>query len=79
MPDKLTKALNKLTRKEQERLKRILIFLKEGKLSGLDVKKLKGRIDIFRIRKGSMRIIFRKIGDKIKILSLERRNSKTYK
>lgn len=79
MADKITKALERLTKKEKERLKKLLAFLKKGELSKIDIKKLKGRHDIFRICKGSIRVIFRKISGKIKVLSLERRNSKTYR
>lgn len=77
--DKIRKALNKLNSKEKQKFKEILAQIKTGNFQGLDLKKLKGRNDIFRVRKGNMRIIFRKTVNSIKILTLERRSSKTYK
>lgn len=77
--DKVDKALKKLSPKEKQQLKEILVQIDKGDFQGLDIKKLKGRDDIFRVRKGNIRIIFRKIEQSIKILTLERRASKTYK
>jgi len=77
--DKIRKALNKLSPKEKQKFKEILVQIKTGNFQDLDLKKLKGRNDIFRVRKSNMRIIFRKTFDYIKILTLERRSSKTYK
>lgn len=77
--DKIDKALKKLSPKERVLLKEILLQINAGDFKDLDVKKLKGRNDVFRVRKGSIRIIVRKQDDIIKILALERRGSKTYK
>ncbi len=77
--DKVDKALNKLSKKEKSKFKKILLQIESGNFEKLDLKKLKAKHDIFRIRKGSMRIIFSKTGGNIKILSLERRTSKTYR
>lgn len=76
--DKIEKALNKLNSREREKLKKILIQIERKDFQNLDLKKLKGRNDVFRIRKSNIRIIFRKINNSIKVLSIERRNSKTY-
>ena len=76
--DKIKKALNKLSPKERRRLKKILFQIDTGDFQGLNLKKLKGRNDVFRVRKGNIRIIFRKKDNSIKILSIERRGSKTY-
>ena len=77
--DKINKALNKLKPKEKQVLKRILFKINNGNFQDLDLKKLKGRNDVFRVRKSSIRIIFHKTDRSIKILSVERRTSKTYK
>lgn len=77
--DKLAKALKKLTQKERSRTKKILQRLKANDLVGLDIKKLKDRADIFRVRNGDLRIIYQLANNEIKILTLERRNEKTYK
>ena len=78
--DKIAKALNRLTSKERLIIKTILLKIKDRKFYGLDIKKLKGRSDIFRIRKGKIRIIYRldKIGQ-VYILTIERKSDKTYK
>lgn len=76
--DKTEKALKKLNRKEKESVKQILTQLATGILNGLDVKKLKGRKDVFRIRKGKLRIMYRIAEKKIFILAIERRSDTTY-
>ncbi len=79
MVDKIEKALKKLTEKERKAVKSILTKIQKEKTRDLDIKKLKGRDDIFRVRKGNIRIIFRKSNENISILFIERRSDKTYK
>ena len=76
--DKIEKALRKLSSKDRERIKQIILLVQRGNVVSLDIKKLKGRKDIFRIRKGDMRIIFRWLDGKLFILAIERRSEKTY-
>lgn len=76
--DVIQKALKKLSEKERVRVKEILTKLSSGNLRGLDIKKLKGRSDIFRVRKGDVRIVYRQGDKNISILLIERRNEKTY-
>ncbi len=77
--DKIEKALNKLSDKEKKIVQTILEQLHNKQLRNLDIKKLKGRNDIYRVRKGKIRIIYR-IDDlgKIFILAIERRTDTTY-
>lgn len=77
--DKITKALNKLSKIDKQVVKKLLLAILMDKWQGLDVKKLKGYNSIFRIRKGKLRIIINKEGTKIKIVKIEKRNDKTYK
>mgnify|MGYP001598047906 FL=1 len=70
--DKIEKALRTLTAEERKLIKEVLSKLTSGNTAGLDIKKLKGREDIFRARKGTLRIIYRKIKEKIFILAVER-------
>jgi len=72
--DKIDKALKNLSSKKREELKETLLKIKNSNFRGLDLKKMKGRNDIFRVRRNSMRIIFHKIDSFIKILSIERRD-----
>lgn len=78
--NRIEKALRKLSYKERKKLKDILAQINNGDFRKLNLKKLKGKTDIYRARKGDIRIIFHKIkSNSIKILTVERRSSKTYK
>ncbi len=77
--DKIQKALGKLTEKERKKVKEIVTQLKNRRIENLNIKKLKGREDVFRIRKGKIRIIYRTdIKNDILILSISRRSDTTY-
>ncbi len=77
--DKIAKALKKLRVNEREKAKEILLRIKQNELTGLDVKKLKGRHDIYRVRFGIWRIIYR-IGEDgvIHLIAFDRKNDNTY-
>ena len=77
--DKIEKALKKLSAKDKLQIERILKKLNSGEFKGLDIKKLKGRDDIFRVRTGSIRLIYRFQDGNIFILSIDRRRESTYK
>lgn len=77
--DKIKKALSKLSTKERAIVKLILINLRAGKLLGMDIQKLQGHNNIYRIRKGSIRIIYRQKDEGIFVLTIERRSEKTYR
>ena len=76
---KINKALKKLNKKEKITIKEILINIENENTKNLDIKKLKSRDDIFRVRKGRIRIIFHKKKENISILSIEKRTDQTYK
>ncbi len=77
--DKLGKLLKRLSPKEREHLEEILVVLLSGKVSSLDIKKLKGVEDVYRVRGGTLRVIFQKNDDTLQILEVSRRNENTYK
>ena len=77
--DDLEKSLRSLTTKERKLVKDILLRLVMEDFHGLDMRKLKGAKDIFRVRKGPLRIIYRKEGIKVFVLAIERRKEDTYK
>lgn len=77
--DKIQKALQKLSEKERALVKNILLRLESGNFIGLDMVKLKGHKDIFRVRKGDLRILFILRDKTISILAIERRSEKTYR
>ncbi len=76
--DKIAKALKKLSHKEKNQVKIIFARLKRRDFKGLNIKKLKGREDIYRVRKGYLRVIYYN-KEEIYILALERRSERTYK
>jgi len=78
MTDQIEKVLNKLSEKEKAKLKQIIDLIRLGRLDGLDLKKLKGRKDVYRVRKGDMRVIFIKKDFDTYILAVERRTDTTY-
>ena len=79
MVERIEKALRKLSGKEQRAIKSMLKRIKSGSIEGLDIKKLKGNTKIYRVRKGSIRIIYSLENSKnIKILAVERKSDTTY-
>ena len=80
MVDKIQKFLNKLSTNERGKIKKILDDLRTNDPRGYDIKKLKGRNDIYRIRKGKLRILYRvDDNEKIYLLAIERRSDTTYR
>jgi len=68
-----------MTPRERERVVILIKAILAGKLTGMEIKKLKGHSEVYRIRKGDIRIIFRlpKIGEPA-IIAIERRSDTTY-
>ena len=75
----LKKLLSRFTRNEREVIEVLIERIISLNWRGLDVKKLRGYRDIFRLRKGDIRIIYRVQGKQTFILAIERRNEGTYK
>ncbi|MFH1522919.1 MAG: hypothetical protein ABIE43_03830 [Patescibacteria group bacterium] len=78
MVDKISKELKKYSPKEKRWVSIILKKIKKGDFDNLEVKKLKSRRDIYRIRKGNIRIIYRADNGKIFLITIERRTDNTY-
>lgn len=78
--DKISKVLKKLSENEREVVREILKKIIHNDTKGMDIKKLKGKSDLYRIRKGDLRIIYKinKTGEII-ITDIGRRNDNTYK
>jgi len=77
--DKISKALKRLDAKERKQIQELLLKIKNGDLDELDLKKLKDQEDIFRVRKGDLRIIFQRKNEAVSILAIERRSEDTYR
>jgi len=77
--DNIQKVLKKLSTKERQLIKDLLLKLMAGDFLGLDIQKLKGYNGIFRLRKGNLRIIYKQGEKNISLLAIERRSKKTYR
>lgn len=76
---KINKFLNSLTKKERESLNILIARLSRNDLIGLNVKKLKGTENMYRVRKGDIRVIFSyTTHNTVKIEFVGRRNDTTY-
>jgi len=79
MVDRIRKTLRQLSPKEQKHITNAIEQIKANDLKGFDLKKLQGRNDVYRVRKGNFRIIFRRISDvENTIIAIERRTDTTY-
>ncbi len=79
MADKIKKFLAKLSNRELDNVQALLLDIVNNEIDHLDIKPLKGQKDIYRARKGRIRIIFSVEKGKIKVLSVGRRDDQTYK
>ena len=76
----LDKQLKKLSPEERVEIERLVERIVDRDLKGIDCKKLKGSRNLFRVRKGRIRIIFELIDNKeSNIIVIERRTENTYK
>lgn len=80
MVDRVTKNLRKFSKRERVQILQAMKQISTNRLQSLDIRKLKGRNDAFRVRKGDFRIIFRKNDQEINvIIAVERRSKSTYR
>ena len=79
MADKIKKLLLKLSATERELVKLLILRLKLDDIQGLDIKQLRGHKDLFRVKKGRLRIVYRKNRKGFFIIRIDRRNERTYK
>ncbi len=77
--DKNQKFIKRLSKKEFAVLQSVLQQIEDKETTNLDIKKLTGHPDIFRVRVGTIRIIFISNRDTNEILDIGRRNEQTYR
>ena len=77
--NKIQKFLLSLSKKERQQIDSILEKIESGKLDSLNYKKLTGFDNLYRVKKGSFRVIYFQEDDTVNILDVRRRNEKTYK
>lgn len=76
---KIGRVLRKFSENERKEINLLISKLIKFDFNGLDIKKLSGHLDTFRVRKGKLRIIYRIINGKVIILDINRRSDTTYK
>lgn len=80
MTDNISKLLSKLSKKDLQRIQKTIAQITALQLEGLDIKTLKNQSKLFRAKVGNYRIIFSIQQNKTsRIISIDRRNEKTYK
>lgn len=79
MTDRIEKFLTKLNKKESETYRDIVKAILSNNFDMYDVKKMSGYSNIFRIRKGRLRIIFKKDNEGNEILHVGNRDENTYR
>jgi mRNA-degrading endonuclease RelE of RelBE toxin-antitoxin system len=79
MADEIAKFLAKVTQQERIFLVKLIDNIVKNAVSQHNVKKLVGSKDIFRLKKGKFRIIFKKTANDCLIISISRRSEKTYR
>ncbi len=77
--NKIDKFLRKLSYKERLEIEKTIGLIILEKFDGLDIKKLKGINNLFRVRKGRIRIIYGITFEKMPIIiAIDYRNDTTY-
>jgi mRNA-degrading endonuclease RelE of RelBE toxin-antitoxin system len=76
--NKLDKFLYKLDKKTRDIAGKAIVLILSGDFSMLDLKKLKGSENRYRVRVGRVRIIFDKTNNGNKIQDISFRNDNTY-
>ena len=76
--NKLDKFLSRLDKKTRLIVEQVVLLILENDLSMLDLKKLSGSKDLFRVRVWKIRIIFRHTKAGNKLLKISYRDSNTY-
>lgn len=78
MPDRILKLLRRMPPKQRGELARLIEMVLRGNVASLDLKKLVGMQDVYRVRKGNIRIIYRLLDGEVVIIAVERRSNTTY-
>jgi mRNA-degrading endonuclease RelE of RelBE toxin-antitoxin system len=77
--DKNLKFLKRLQAQERIALEQVLKRLLVRDIKTLDIKKLSGYRDVYRVRVGNIRVIFLDTETHVEVLEISRRSGKTYR
>ena len=76
---KADKLLSKIPKKDRDSILKVLSALYLNKANHLDIKKLKGFKNVFRVRVGRYRIIYTKDNEQVlEVLAITKRDEITY-
>lgn len=76
--DNTEKFLRKLPLDKRQVVKSVLVKILSGETNGLDIKKLKGYKNLFRVRVGDIRIVFSQEEGHLDVLFVGRRGDSKY-
>lgn len=76
--DKIEKFLRKLSPEQRAIVTNLIERILKGDTLYMDVQKLQGYPNVFRVRKGNIRIIFKRKNEQYFILSIEYKSDTTY-
>lgn len=76
--DKKEKFLRQLTEKERVMIGDAVAHILRGATSSLDIKKLKGRVSVYRVRVGRIRIVYEQTQGRVVILKVGFKGEDTY-
>jgi mRNA-degrading endonuclease RelE of RelBE toxin-antitoxin system len=76
---KIDKFLARLDVKLRQKVLNIAGRIKSGNFAGLDMRKLKGPSNIYRVRVGRMRIVFTMDASGVRVLTIDNRAEDTYR
>lgn len=79
MADKIEKLLAKLSKQERNLVKLLILRITMDDTFGLNISRLRGYKNLFRVKKNRIRIIYSKNNKDIQIVRIDRQNEKTYK
>mgnify|MGYP000462868740 CR=1 FL=1 len=77
--DKVSKFLKRLSKQERQKLETVIKDVLIGNIQNIEVKKLSGYKNIFRVRVGDIRIVFENKDGSIKLIFVGRKKEDTYK
>lgn len=77
--DRLQKELRKLSAKELAVVKEVLAKLESGAVDELHIKKMKGHGNVYRVRIGRVRVIYRTWKGEVYLLAIRRLGDSTYR
>lgn len=77
--DKVKKAIAKPPKEYKAAFDILMLKLWARDFSGLNLIKLKGQKDTYRVRKGRLRVVFLMTGESLYVLQVDLRSEKTYR